>query len=110
MGFTPLQPGPEMDFATICNERSIPYTVMLAYEDQNTMWPHSGNYFELLSKATEIEKLGVGKYSPKKQIARKHALVDRCDVLIYAVSPILKQSEVIRNAVRAGVHVHIINV
>lgn len=109
-GYTGLQHGSEEDFAELCLSHGINYVVVLGFEKQDEQYPVDTNYKKLVSSAHLVEKINKGKYSPKKQMQKKAAIVDASDILIYIVNPLLKKSRIVKMAIDKNKVVYIINV
>ena len=70
--------------ARVCVLLDIPFVAVVPFEGQEAVWPDrcKAEYYDLLSKAKEIDVVSEGGFANWKFIARNKRIVDRTNVLI----------------------------
>lgn len=95
IGNTGLLHGAELDFAEICDNLNLRFNAFLPCDKQEEMWPEDSNYSIMLDKASKIIKLSTGRYSPKKNQNKIRQIINKSDIIIYIMNPLLKKNEYI---------------
>lgn len=84
IGISGLATGTEQDFVAACITKKIKYKLILPFKHQEKLWPQVPSYYEdYLAKASSLEYVSKGQYSPKKIIDKQVIIVDQSDVVIY---------------------------